>query len=136
MHERRNLSCKFHTQRVHFTSTFYSSHFSIQKCDDINTRTIEIPQCARFINVNYCRPQRSWGKVIFSEAYLKNSVHRGEGVCPIACWDTPPWDQTPPPSTVHAERHRQQAGGTHPTGIQSCCFEVQNAHFKLAWPSL
>ena len=35
------------------------------------------------------RPQRSWGKVIFSEACVKNSVHRGgRGVCPIACWDT------------------------------------------------
>ena len=27
------------------------------------------------------RPQRSWGKVIFSEACVKNSVHRGEGGC-------------------------------------------------------
>ena len=25
-------------------------------------------------------PQRSWGKVIFSEACIKNSVHRGRGV--------------------------------------------------------
>ena len=29
---------------------------------------------------SYYRPQRSWGKVIFSEACVKNSVHRG-GVC-------------------------------------------------------
>ena len=29
---------------------------------------------------NY-RPQQSWGKVIFSEACVKNSVHRGQGVC-------------------------------------------------------
>ena len=35
------------------------------------------------------RPQQSWGKVIFSVACVKNSVH-GEGVCPISCWDTPP----------------------------------------------
>ena len=72
---------------------------------------------------NYCwimniyRPQRSWGKVIFSEACVKNSVHGGEGVCPIACWDTPPPpsrhppEQTPP-GIVHAERYGQQAGGT------------------------
>ena len=54
-----------------------------------------------------------------------HSVHRG--VCPIACWDTPPlgpeagtpWEQTPP-STVHAGRYGQQAGGTHHTGMQSC----------------
>ena len=29
---------------------------------------------------HYYRPQRSWGKVIFSEACVKNSVHRG-GAC-------------------------------------------------------
>ena len=28
----------------------------------------------------YC-PQSSWGKVIFSEACVKNSVHMGEGAC-------------------------------------------------------
>ena len=27
----------------------------------------------------FYRPQRSWGKVIFSEACVKNSVHRGVG---------------------------------------------------------
>ena len=37
----------------------------------------------------FYRPQRRWGKVIFSQACVKNSVHRG-GVCPIACWDTHP----------------------------------------------
>ena len=26
-----------------------------------------------------------------------------------------------PPSAVHAGRYGQQAGGTHPTGMQSCC---------------
>ena len=35
---------------------------------------------------------------------------------------TPLRDQAPPPppSTVHAGRYGQQAGGTHPTGMQSC----------------
>ena len=64
------------------------------------------------------------------------------GVCPIACWDTPPgpeadtppeqtpprdqrqtppWDQTaPPPPAVHAVRYGQQSGGTHPTGMHTC----------------
>ena len=31
----------------------------------------------------YYRPQRSWGKLIFSEACVNNSVHRG-GVCVVA----------------------------------------------------
>ena len=29
----------------------------------------------------YYHPQRSWGKGIFSEACVKNSVHLGEGAC-------------------------------------------------------
>ena len=32
-------------------------------------------------NSNY-RPQRSLGKVIFSQAFVKNSVHRGGSLCP------------------------------------------------------
>ena len=40
------------------------------------------------------RPQRSWAKVIFSQACVKNSVHGG-GVCLSACWDTP-WTRHPP----------------------------------------
>ena len=33
----------------------------------------------------------------------------------------PPQDQAPP-CTVHAGRYSQQAGGMHPTGMQSCFF--------------
>ena len=40
-----------------------------------------------------------WGKVIFSEACVKNSVHGGGGVCLSACWDTTPRDQTSPPGS-------------------------------------
>ena len=71
-------------------------------------------------------------------------VHRGGGggeVCLSACWDTTPpspeqtphpTEQAPPPpgacnppqadtpQAVHAERYGQQAGGMHPTGMQSC----------------
>ena len=99
-----------------------------------------------------------WGKVIFSVACVKNSVHGG---CLPQCMlgyhpreQTPPrsrppwsrhppgadtpWEQTPPgantphqeqtpptrskhpPRAVHAGRYGQQAGGMHPTGMQSC----------------
>ena len=50
----------------------------------------------------------------------------GEGVCPIACWDTPGAD-TPPPGTVHAVRYGQQAGGTHPTGMYTCCMLLKKS---------
>ena len=79
-----------------------------------------------------------WGKIIF--VHLSVILFTG-GVCPIACWDTPPGaesspEQTlpqadtpprtrgrhPPPGAVHAARCGQQAGGTHPTGMRSCIF--------------
>ena len=44
----------------------------------------------RVIDVNseqvkkyFYRPQRSWGKVIFSEACVNNSVHGGGGACVV-----------------------------------------------------
>ena len=42
----------------------------------------------------YYRPQRSWAKVIFSQA----SVCPQGGVCLSACWDIPPQQHHPPPS--------------------------------------
>ena len=68
------------------------------------------------------------------------------GVCLSACWDTTPWDQTPPPGadspwTRYPPSEQTPpgpgtplgpgtppaqcmlgAGGMHPTGIQSCFF--------------
>ena len=40
----------------------------------------------------YYRPQRSWAKVIFSQACV---CPRGGGVCLSACWDIPPGTRTP-----------------------------------------
>ena len=43
----------------------------------------------------FYRPQRSCGQGnIFTP--VCHSVHRGEGVCLSACWDTPPGADTPP----------------------------------------
>ena len=89
----------------------------------------------------YYRPQRSWGKVMFSQACV--ILFTGGGVCLSACWDTtppgadtpqskppgadtpqsrhtPPGADTPPPGAEHAGRYGQRAGGTHLTGMQSC----------------
>ena len=53
-----------------------------------------------------------WGKVIFSVACVKNSVHEGWGVCLSACWD-PPREKTPSlgPSTPGS---RHPPGNRHP----------------------
>ena len=104
-------------------------------------------------NFNYYRPQWSWGKVIFSEACVKISVHRGVsqhalqgpgphlggswgvwhggspgphlGVGIPACTeaDTP----LPPQQTATAR------GGTHPTGMHSCVemFQVRESMNSL-----
>ena len=79
---------------------------------------------------------------IFSVACVDNSVHRGwsasvhAGIPPLSRDQAPPSDQAPPwnrhpgtrhppgeqtpPCAVHAGRYGQQAGGMHPTGMQSC----------------
>ena len=88
----------------------------------------------------FYRPQQSWGKVMF--LHVSVILFTG-GVCPIACWGTPPgadplpgadspWEQTPPGSrhppgadTTPAEYMLRDTGnkrdGMHPTGMQSCC---------------
>ena len=59
---------------------------------------------------------------MFSQASVKNSVHRGGGCIPAYLWadtskaDIPPGRNTPPP----ALRDSQQEGGMHPTGMHSC----------------
>ena len=71
---------------------------------------------------------------MFSQACVKNSVHRGGGVNPP--WTPPdtPQDTTQTPNTTR-ETHPQTAtaaGGMHPTGMHSCCFlffEVQSKIF-------
>ena len=74
-----------------------------------------------------------WGKVIFSEACVILST--GGSAWPgtplreqTPPEQTPPWDQAHPPGSrhplppgaEHARRYSQHAGGTHPTGMQSC----------------
>ena len=47
------------------------------------------------------------------------SVHRGRGVCPIACWDTPPWADTPwadTPGQTSPPQAETPWGDTRPLG--------------------
>ena len=87
-----------------------------------------------------------WGKVIFSEACVKNSVHRGRGSASVHAGIPPgtrhtppgtrhPLDQAPPlnqasPRAEHTGRYGQRAGGTHPTGMQSC---IITAYIRSLW---
>ena len=64
--------------------------------------------------------KRSCGKVIFSQACVKNSVHRGQVYTPPGrhSWQTPVWaDTTPPGQTPHPWADSPQADtplGRHP----------------------
>ena len=91
---------------------------------------------------NFYRLQRSWGKVIFSHAFVILSTggstwagttpktrYTPQTRCPPGTRYTPQTRYTPPgpgtpPGVVHAGRYGQQVGGTHPTGMHSCesCF--------------
>ena len=65
-------------------------------------------QLVSFSKLNCYRPQRSCGKVMFSQASVILFTRRG-------VWQTPPWPDTPlPPEMVTA------ADVTHPTGMHSC----------------
>ena len=92
--------------------------------------------CKRFLPAS----NKVRGKVIFSVACVKNSVHWGglpqcmleyhpPGPCtpkadppgPYTPRADPPGTRHPPPRTVHAGRYGLQVGGMHPTGMKSCC---------------
>ena len=94
------------------------------------------------------RLQRSWGKVIFSVAYVKNSVPStpppGQ-VHPLGRYPPlragTPLGQVQPPRQVHPpgqiHPHGQWAGGTHPTGMHSCLVIVYRIYSVKTsyWPS-
>ena len=68
---------------------------------------------------NYSHPQRSWGKVMFLRIFVILFTGGGLPHCMLG-YNPPPNTRQTPPGTVHAGRYGQQAGGTHPTGMQSC----------------
>ena len=79
--------------------------------------------------VSHYRPQRSWVKVIFSQACVKNSVHRGglrrtppdqADHHPPRTKENPPTRQTTPPGTKDTAAYSQWAASMHPTGMHSC----------------
>ena len=55
---------------------------------------------------HFYRPQRSWAKVIFSQACVENSVHRGGGCLPQCMLGYTPREQTHPPGAdLPGSRH-------------------------------
>ena len=133
--QKRSLNFAFQSWKWEFISSYEFVVFP----------TLEYLTELFFIN-SYYRPQRSWGKVIFSQACVilftgggSASVHAG--IPPRS--RNPPQEQAPPgpgtpqsrqppgagtplgrrhppPGKEHARRYGQRAGGTHPTGMQFC----------------
>ena len=87
------------------------------------TTSIQIsPNYNAYCSIYFCTQllppaNEVWGKVIFSVACVKKSVHGGSAS--VHAGIPPPGADTPP-CAVHAGRYGQQAGGMHPTGMQSC----------------
>ena len=75
---------------------------------------------------------------MFSQACVKNSVHGGGAVCPIACWDTPPGHpSTHIPSRTHMP-WTHPPGHTapldkHPQIHTPCLRHTPPGHTPLPW---
>ena len=111
-----------------------------------NVQILQLSYCTSWII--YYRPQAKFAKV-----FTGICLSRRRGVCPIACWDTPPlgtrgrhpladtrWADTPlgrhlqvDPPAQSTPVYGQKAGGTHPIGMHSCINEdnAQNSFFLL-----
>ena len=66
----------------------------------------------------YYRPQRSWAKVILSQACVKNSVHRGGGCLPQCMLGYTPRSR-PPQEQTPRTRHTPPGADTPPAGADS-----------------
>ena len=104
---------------------------------------------------HFYRPQRSCGKVIFSQASVSHSVNRGKGCladtplgrhptqcmpgytapCPVHAGIHTPrqttpnacWDTHPPMHAgIHPPPVATAADGMHPTAMHSCCFCIRS----------
>ena len=82
--------------------------------------------------INY-RPQRSWAKVIFSQACVKNSVHGGGGCvsASVHAGIHPPRSSPSPPGR-QTTAYGQRAAGTHPTGMHSYCRTILEVTHNIA----
>ena len=111
---------------------YISAHGRIKefnKCDLFDASLYRIESSIIFTT---CKRSLGQGNIFTPVCH---SVHRG-GICLSACWDTTPRNHAPPgamqhplqtmhhqhptPGAEHAGRYGQCAGGTHPTGMQSC----------------
>ena len=75
-----------------------------------------------FIYSFYYRPQRIWGKVIFSQACV---ILFTGGVCLSACWDTrpPPGPDPPGPGTTPPDQTPPPGAGTTQC---TACWEIRS----------
>ena len=87
--------------------------------------------------VGYYRPQTKFAKVMFLHLSVSHSVHMGGHLpqCMLGYADPLPRSrplgaEIPPPPAVHAGRYGQQAGGTHPTGMHTCCKDPPSFQLK------
>ena len=103
----------------------------IQYYVDTRYHLMDTCTCMYQLYGNY-RPQRSYGKVIFSQACVKNSVHRGEVSASVHAWIHPsPWADTP--LDKHPPRQTPPCpgrAGVYPLVISPLKSGTQNVLYK------
>ena len=111
-----------------FPSIYQSTLRDIDKIISIIPKVHKILVCQlNLLLFNYYRPQRSWGKVIFSQASV---ILFTGGICLSACWDTTP----PPPRTRQAPSQDQVPPGTRNPPPQSRAYwEIRSTSRRYAF---
>ena len=90
---------------------------------------------------HYYRPQRSWAKVIFSQACVKNSVHGGGGCLPQCMLgyppprtrQTPPGADTPPLPPDQADPPRPDRPPTPSPGEADSSIRSMSGRYASFW---
>ena len=128
------------SKKIYYLSKFWFEAGQIpqgQKEEMYSLNTLKGLKCSKlnaFVIVNdpliFTARNSSCGKVMFSQACVKNSAHRA-GCLPHCILGhtprqthTPSGQTSPPPPDGYYGIRCQQAGGTHPTRMHTCFYIV------------
>ena len=88
----------------------------------------------KLYSLDLLRPQRSWAKVIFSQACIKNSVHRGGGCLPQCMLGYPPPRSRPSPREADCSiRSTSGRYASYWNAFLSLVMGTYVRGFKLRW---
>ena len=114
--------------------------FFTRVCDSVHNRGVGSASLHAWIHL----PRPEAGIPLEPEACIPPEPEAGippepeAGIPPEPEAGTPLGAYTPTPTAVHAGTYGQQAGGTHPTGMQSCLIKIlfyQTRTCRWSYPS-